>query len=432
MDIFNQYAGAEELGLDEGAASVAEAAGDAAEAAVSAEIGEVTAALEEQTAEIEKLVDKVDDLEDAVEEVEEAVEGMESMLNSGNFHSVSFANMYNRALKLAEKLPAPEGQIMLGDRVGAENMTDAATAQLFARAGVESFVERVKEYGKKAVEFIKHIFNQVINFFVSLFNKADGLTRREAQLRKRLNDGAKIRDKVKMGGWNVYIDYATDGLSKGSKKDKGNFDKTTKAVADLVKAAQKGSSMTVADIKSKHAAVVTAIKADAKEFGKYNEKKNGSKDVILSQAAGIRAMANFSEPTINNFAEAAAAIRSIKLQMVKAPEAKKMSTGEVKAKADKAALVTVLDGVKGTIAEIRSDETAKLMTASARDQLVGTLNNMKAGNSDKSAEIDGQVNVVKAACSLAAQVASNTNKQRINSAGAHLDAVAAHLSFGSN
>jgi len=430
MDIFDQYAGAEELGLDEGAASVAEAAGDAAEAAVSAEIGEVTAVLEEQTAEIEKLVDKVDDLEEAVEEVEEAVEGMESMLNSGNFHSVSFANMYNRALRLAEKLPAPEGQLMLGDRVGAENMTDAATAQLFARAGIESFVERVKEYGKKAVEFIKHIFNQVINFFVSLFNKADGLTRREGQLRKRLNDGAKIKDKVKLGGWNVYVDYATDGLTSASKKDKGATDNTGKALADLIKSASKAGSMTVADLKSKHAALVAGIKSDAKAYGKYNEKKNGSKDVVLAQKAGIRFIANFSEPTINNFGEAAAAIRSVKLTMVKAPEAKKMSSGEVKAKTDKTGLVATLDNVKGLIAEIRADETSKLMTASTRDALIGNLNNLKAANSDKGAEVDGQVNVIKAVFSLAAQVSSNTNKAKINAAGAYLDGVAAHLGFG--
>jgi hypothetical protein len=426
FDPLLQYMGAEELGLAEEGQHSPTIVGDAEEAAVVAEVSELTAVIEEQTAEIVQLVDKVEDLEETVEDLEESVEGMESMLNSGNFNSIAFSNTYNRALRLAGKL----GCEYAGDRVGAESMSDAATANLMARTGIEAIGETLKNWGAKAVAFIKHIFNTIINFFVSMRSKVDALARREDQLRKRLNGGGKIKDKIKLGGWNVYVDYANDGLANASKKDKGGMTGTRNSVDGLAAEAGKVDGMTVAGLKTAYDSMTSQFKADAKDFGKYNEKKQGSKDVIVSQRAGVRMSASFSEPTITSFAEAATAIRSVSINVMKAPEAKKLSTGETKAKVDKSGLTAALDGVKAGLAVLRDDKLASKATNSTRDQIIGKLNNIKAGDSDKESDVNGKVNVVKATYALVAKVAAVLDRHATNRAGAVLDGVAAHLGFG--
>lgn len=425
MDPLLNYMGAEELGLgEEGGGNIEH--GDAGEAAVVAEVAELTAVIEEQTAEIEKLADHVEATEEIVEELQEQVEGMESMLNSGNFNSVSFTNTYNSALRKAAKL----GCEFSGDRVGAESMGDIASANLMARAGIEAIGETLKNWGTKAVNFIKHIFNSIINFFVSIFNKADGLQRREAQLRKRINDGAAIKKKIKLGSWNAYVDYASGGLAEGSKKNKGGMEKTSSAMASLTNEAKKVDGISVATTKSAYSSLVAGMKEDARAYGKYNEKKQGGKDLLVSQKAGYRMVASFSEPTMENFAECASAIRSVSITVSKAPEAKKMTSGEVAAKTDKSGLIAVLDSVKAKIAGMRNNDLAKEFTNTGRDQIIGKLNNTKAGDNDKAGEVNGKIGIVKAVYSLAAKIATNAERELINTTGALLDGVAAHLSFG--
>jgi len=425
MDPLLNYMGAEELGLNE-EGQHSEVVGDVAEAQVATEIAELTAVIEEQTAEIEKLADHVEATEEAVEELEEAVEGMESMLNSGNFNSISFTNTYNRALRTAAKL----GCEFTGERVGAESMGDIANANLMARAGIEAIGETLKNWGTKAVNFIKHIFNTIINFFVSIVSKADGLQRRAEQLRKRINDGAAIKKKIKLGGWNVYIDYASAGLGGVSKRNKGTTAGTDAGIAALVAEAGKVDGIELGGVKSAYGTLVSGLKADATAFGKYNAKKQGSKDLLVSQSAGVRLVASFSEPTMESLNDAASAIRSVSLSVGKAPEAKKLSSGEVAAKADKSGLISALDSVKAKIAAIRENKLKGQFTNTTRDQIIGKLNNVKAADGDKSSEVNGKVAIVKAVFALAAKLTAVGERDTVNVAGATLDAVAAHLGFG--
>lgn len=426
MDPLLQYMGAEELGLDENGGGGEVVHGDVAEASVVAEVAELTAVIEEQTAEIEKLADAVEETEEVVEELQEQVEGLESMLNSGNYNSISFTNTYNSALRKAAKL----GCEFTGDRVGAESMGDIASANLMARAGIEAIGETLKNWGTKAVNFIKHIFNSIINFFVSIVSKADALQRRVDQLRKRINDGAAIKKKIKLGGWNVYIDYASAGLGGVSKRNKGTTAGTDAGIAALIEEAGKVDGITASGVKSAYGTLVSGLKADATAFGKYNAKKQGGKDLLVSQSAGVRLVASFSEPTMESLNEAASAIRSVSLSVTKAPEAKKLSSGEVAAKADKSGLITALDGVKTSIQSIRDGKLKKQLTNTQRDQLIGKLNNVKAGDGDKSSEVNGKVAVIKATYALAARMTAVGERDTINTAGAVLDAVAAHLGFG--
>lgn len=419
--------GAEELGLDESASNIAAEVGDVVEATIKAEVSEATAAIEEQTGEIAKLVDKVDELEEAVEEVEECVEGLESLLSSGNFNSVSAANTYNRMVKLGEKL----GCEFTGGRVGAESMSDAATANMHIRSGIEAIGETLKNWASGAVNFIKHIFNVIVGFFTSLFNKLDGLAKQEANLRKRVNDGAKLKDKVKLGSWNAYVDYASSGLTGKGVKTKGSTDGLRAGIGELVAEAGKVDGITAAGVKTAYSSLVAGIKTDARAFGKYNEKKQGSKDVALSQFAGIRYVASFADPSITTLAEAASAIRSVSVAIGKAPEAKKLTSGaEVKSKADKSGLIGALDEAKAGIAHARDSKLSKQLTNTTRDQIVGKLNNLAAGDADKKSDVASKVAVVKATYALAAKLSSNTDRMTLNAIGASLDAVSAHIGFG--
>jgi hypothetical protein len=422
INILDMYAGAEELELEGGTSTVV----DAVEEAVRTEIAEVSVAVEEQSAQIEQLVDQVNDMEEAVEEVGEVVEGLESLLGSGNFNSLAFSSMYNRGVKLANKL----GGNIQGDRMGAEAISDASTAQLMARQGMESIMDTIKEYGRKAAEFIKHIFNVVISFFVGIFNKAAAIEKRAEGLKKRINDGAKIKENIKLGGWNVYFDYAKNGLSESAKNSKG-FEGTAAAVSGLTALGKNVGGLSLEAFKTAYASVVSAIKADAKSVGKYNEKKNGSSNIVIGVAAGIRVQAAFHEGEIKDFAEAATAARSLKVVFGKDPEAKKLTSGDVKAKADKAALLAALEGARTGAAILRGAKVEKAFSAAERDRVVGSLQAMKAVDKDAAQknDVDKQITLVKAVFASSASIAQSVTKAAASAAAATLDGVSAHLSF---
>lgn len=429
MDLLDQYKGAEELGLSEGGNNP-ETVADVVEAVVESEISELTVAVEENTAEVQTLVEQVEAVEEAVEEVQEHIEGMESMLASGNIDAITFAKSYAMAAKKANRLGGEPIEIDQ-ERMGAEAFGDKASAELFARGGLEAMGEKIKAFGKKAGEIVKAIFNSIINFFVGLFNKADALDRRQKQLRERLNGGAKLKDKIKLGSWNAYIDYATAGLGGKSAKSKGTVESIHTGVSGLLEEAAKVDGITVAGAKSAYDKLTSSIKSDAQAYGKYNEKKQGSKDMIVAQDAGIRWQATYGTQTITNLNEAATAVRSVRLTVVKAPEAKKMTSGaEVKAKADKAALGTALDTVAAKVKDIRENKVKAKTGSSERDQVISKLGNIKAGDSTKASETDGKVAFVKAAYSTAIQVVSMADRNEINLADAMLDCIAAHIGFG--
>lgn len=420
MSILDLYAGAEELDLAAGGEGVV----DAVEEVVRAEVAEIAVVVEEQSQAIEALADEVASMDDAVEELVENVEGLESLLNSGNFNSLAFSKLYNRGVVLANKL----GGDISGDRMGAESITDASTAQMMARNGMEGFMDTVKDYGKKAIEFIKHIFNTVINFFVSIFNQADGLARRVEQLKKRIDGGAALKDTIKLGGWNVYFDYAKSGLPTSDSK--AALDGTAAALVEFVALGNNVSGITLEGFKSAYSKLVGAIKADAKKMGRANEKKAGNTNVIIGIEAGIRMRAQYNDMDPKDLGDAAVAARSVKITVVKDPEAKKLTSGDAKAKLKKTELHSVLSHATKQIAGLRQLGIAKKFSAAERDKVIGSLNAVKAGDADKSAEVSKQVNLVRAVTAVGASMAQTCIKETTNEIRAMLDGVQAHMGFG--
>jgi len=413
------YVGAEDLNLEGGNADVV----DAVEEVVRAEVAELAAEIEENSQAVENLVDEVAELDDSVEELEETVEGLESLLGSGNYNPAAFAKLYNRGVKLANRL----GADIDGERIGAESVSDAATAELMVRQGVESFMDKVKEYGRKAIEFIKHIFNTVINFFVSLFNQADGLQRRADQLKKRIDDGATIKKDIKLGGWNVYFDYAKNGLAEA--KNAKAFDATMDAMAKLIDLGKNVSGIDLGAFKSAYGSVVSSIKSDATKIGKSQAKKNGSTNVVIAVHAGLRVRASYQDSDPKDLTEAAAAARSLKLTFGKDPEAKKLSSGSVKAKLDKSGLLSAISEVRGGVQALRASNIAKKFSAAERDRVVGSLNAVKAADDDKASEVNKQVNLVRAVYAAGASLTQVGTKMLAGGLRAALDGVQAHISY---
>lgn len=413
----DMYVGAEELEL--GADAVEEIT-EAVEEAVRTEIAEVAVELEEQTQAVEELVEEVAVLDESVEELEETIEGLESLLGSGNFNSVAFSSIYNRGQKLAARLGSHDVA-----RLGAESVTDVATAQLAAREGVESFMDTVKGYAKKAAEYIKHIFNTVISFFVSLFNQADRLQKRHDAIKGRVEKADKVKEKIKLGGWNAYFDYAKNGL-KGT--DPSEFYSVLDKLGELAELGKKVDGVTLAAFNTAYSAVAAAIKAAASKVGKANAKKAGKDTVTIGQEAALRFRGAYQEGSAKDFSEAAAMARSIKINVGKdAAVAKKLTSGETKSKLDKAGLTSALSGVKTNIDAMRANKVQKAFSAAERDRVVATLNNAKASDDTKAKEVEGQVALVRAIYSSSASSTTTLHKLCASMIGAELDGISAHI-----
>ena len=414
MSILSRIAGFEELELNGGVAPDVVVGEDDA---LRAEVAEVQVELEQQAAVIEELTDAVAEQEEAVEELAENIEGMESLIGSGQFNSTAFANLYNRASRLNTKL----GGVSV-DRLGAESMSDAATAQIMARNGMEGFMETIKSTAKKAGEVIRHIFDAIINFFVGLFNGAEKVSRRAEQLTTRLAAADKVKEKIKLGGWNVLYDYAKNGLNK----DLEGWTATQNALAGFANVAKSASKVTLSDFNSAYAALLSAIKSDAKKDVNATEKSEGDKKVLIGMAAGIRVHAEMKDGLPKDLKEAADYARSIKINFGTGGD-KALTSGEVAAKADKSALGGVLTKVKSTATALRNGKVAAAFSKAVRDQVIGQLNVMKADDKEKADEVNAQVALVKSVYSASSSATQATTKQTIRAANWACDAVAAHI-----
>lgn len=414
MSILSRITGFEELELNGGVAPDVVVGEDDA---LRAEVAEVQVELEQQAAVIEELTEAVADQEEAVEELAENIEGMESLIGSGQFNSTAFANLYNRASRLNAKL----GGVSV-DRLGAESMSDAATAQIMARNGMEGFMETIKSTAKKAGEVIRHIFDAIINFFVGLFSGAEKVARRAEQLSTRLAAADKVKEKIKLGGWNVLYDYAKNGLNK----DLEGWSATQNALATFANVAKSASKVTLSDFNSAYATLLSAIKSDAKKDVNATEKSEGDKKVLIGMSAGIRVHAEMKDGLPKDLKEAADYARSVKINFSTGGD-KALTSGEVAAKADKSALGGVLTKVKATATALRNGKVSAAFSKAVRDQVIGQLNVMKADDKEKAEEVNAQVALVKSVYSAASSATQATTKQTIRAANWACDAVAAHI-----
>lgn len=409
------FSGSEELGLvEETEATAGDVVAELQE--VRAEIAEATAEIQEQSEIIEEMADQLDCVEEASEDIVEAIDGMESMLKSGNFDARAFSSLYNNASKLAARHlgGAPSKG---ASRVGAEDLYDASTAEVAARDGMEGLMDRVKAGGAAALEFIKRIFNGVVAFFTGLFSKVNGQKKRAANVRVSLDKaGAKVKEKVKLGGWNGYLNYADKGLTEKP------LALSEAAVATGSYAALLDGEITLAEFNSAYGSLVSTMKSKISEFAATAEKKEGDKSNYIGEFAGVR-LAFVSEGKTDSLEEAIKAARSLQLKVVKTEKFGTLSKGEVAPKVTAiAGLKTALTAVEKHLGQLANAKVDAKFAAAKRDKLIGYIN--AAGKDEDASK---KVGLVKAVASSAANLTKSVNDLSATICGAYIDGIAAHV-----
>ena len=404
----NQHVEATEVVLEETRANLAEAVAEVEQLAESAG----------------QLAEELKDQEETVEELVEEVAGMEGLLASGQFSSLAFAQKYNRGLKLNAKLGGQNFSTM-----GAESISDAATARMASVSGMEGFMESVKAGASKAIEYIKHIFNSVIAFFVGMFNAAAGLEKRQKALLARLKGDVKLREKVKLGSWNIGLDYAAEGLrGLESLASSSMFSIVDGALPAFMELGKNLDGIDASKFKSAYGALIADIKAMAKDVGKVSEKTDSNdKHIVLGARAGFRVFAVFEEK-YETEEQMIAAARSIKISFGKTEDAKKFSTGEVTNKVtSKGALESAVNGVKDYVEAIRSSKVQQKFSKAERDRVVATLNVKTKTDGDTKDANNKAIALCKAIFISSSALTMSVQKLYVNLAKQRMDAVQAHI-----
>lgn len=417
------YNGSESLGLtgadggagDGGTGSVATEVAELA-----AEVSELSAEVAEQTEAVEEAVEELEAATDAVEEVVAAVDGMESMLKggSGTFDPKAFASLYMTANRACKR--GLGGAIEGTQRIGAEDLYDASGAEGMARAGIEGFMEKVKSAGSAVVNFIRRIFNHVWAFFVGLFNKTAKLKKRAKMISADLAGAdVKVKEKIKLGSWNGYFDYAKNKLFSNDFAYIDVNDQVA-AYAGLLD----GTDISTASFGSAYKALVGALKAKIKTKAATSDKKEGDADKFIAQLAGIRIVMKSEDSAGSDYKEAIKAARSFSLKVVKSEEFGKLKSGEATPSLSIQDLKALVSGVESSLTRFENDKVKQKFDGGKRDRLVGYISaNAKEGDTDKG----DKVNLVKAVAGSVASVTTTINSLNLNILEARLDGIAAHI-----
>lgn len=333
-----------------------------------ADTAEAQVIVEQAAAAAEEASDALETNEELLEELAEEVAGVESMLSGGTgFQALAFADRMNRCNKLNTLLGGRDF-----GRCGAESLNDLGTARLYAVQGVEGFMDTLKAGANKAIEFIKGIFNSMINFFLGLKSTADGLERQARTLGETIKS-KEPKSKINLGGWNVGCDYEKSGL-KGIEGilHAGVFDLVSNSLPSFMDLSKKLDGVDMGSFRTAYKKVTDDLKEVAKAMGTPNVSQTAEKTNVLMVHAGFRVFATFNEKYESDV-EAVAAARSIKLSFGKTEDAGKLSKGTVDNKSSKGQLESTLKGVNDYVTELRNSKVSNKFSKAERDRVIGTL-----------------------------------------------------------
>lgn len=403
--------------------------GDNIEAAVEqarADTAEAQVVVEQAAQAAEEAAEVLEQHEEVLAELVEEVAGVESMRSGATpFNGIAFADRYNRCVKLNAQLDGRDF-----NRCGAESLNDLVSAKMFSVAGVEGFMESIKAGASKAIEFIKGIFNSMINFFVGLKSTADGLERQAKTLSATISS-KEPKSKISLGSWNIGCDYASAGLRGiDGILNAGVFDLISSSLPAFMDLSKKLDGIDVGQFRTAYKKVTDDIKELAKSAGKPNVNQTADKTSVLMVHAGFRVFASFNEK-FETEAEAVAAARSIKLTFGKTDDAGKFTKGETQIKASKAQLESTLKGVHDYVGELRGSKVAAKFSKAERDRVIGTLNvQIKGDHGEGDAKRESAkkaIDLCKAIYVSASTLTSSVDRLYIYLANQILGAVKAHF-----
>ncbi len=389
-----------------------------AETVAAGEVAEVAAEVEEQGHELEDVAEQVEELQETVEELQAEVAGAESLLSSGAFNPQAFALCYGRAEKLHAKLGGEETDV-----VGAESLADATTAKLAARSGMEAFGATIKKYGAQAVAFIKKLYDTIISFIAGLFSRSAKVRNLAKAVKARLGANSKIKDTVKLGKWNAFVDV------EGSSSEL----KPTILSTVLVKLA--GASDACNDLignPGNHGGITKSLKelgdavyGVAAAAGPVRGAKKGDVQTGTVTWRGLTIAASHYVGAGEGLEVAGKQAKAIRL-------AYKVSGG-VKTSGDAKVSLTA-DKIKGYVtyaenlcAGLESSKVNAKFTSANRDRIIGLLNALDK-KSDEGKDAGAAVGVVKSVFAALSSVSSVNSRLTMAIAEAQLQFARAALS----
>lgn len=381
----------------EDAVVVPETVEETVEVVAAGAVAELSAEVEEQGNEVETLVEKLEDIQEDVEELQETVEGAESLLTSGQWNPQAFALLYGKAESLNAKLGGKEISVL-----GAESLADATTAQLAARDGLEAFGETIKKVGSGAIAFIKRIWDAIVAFVAGLFSKAAKVKSLAKAVGARLDKAEKVKEEIKLGKWNVFVDVE----KKGGKSPKPAF----KLLADA------GAAVAAADtLLASPEKVDSLAKAMANlsfDMGKLDEafgpgKKAGSSATMSSTYSyrGLSIIARYYGSDIKTFEDVSKAAKAVRF--VWAPNASVKTSGDFKVSETKDSLKQRIASAVSVLDTVTEGKNTASLNAKKRDEIIAKL---KALDSKESPNKGKAVTAVKSVYGCLSSVVTSTGR----------------------
>lgn len=389
-------------------------------------VAETGAEVQELAQVVEKVAEVVEEQQEDLEELQDAVDGLEGLFGSANYSAPAAALLYARAQKLHTRLGGRD----TGDRLGAESLGDATTAQMAMRAGMEGFTDTVKKYANAAITFIKNMWDSLIAFLVGLFNRAAGIRRLAESLKKRVEaSGFTVKEKIKLGKWNNLVDYT--GKNVKFNDIGAQIFAGTKALAETVK---KTESFMVAagqdqdksnEWGSTYTAVTNALKAIIDKVGNKKETKAAGKDAATGHFGGLTVMLTFRSEAVKNLDDISKAAKATRISFSVRGEGNKTPvSGEQKAKWDVSQLKSRCDDVISGTKEIEVAKNEQAFSGAARDRAIA---NLKVLANKESKEAPKAIAAIKSVYAMANTIVSNVSRLALDGYAAELSAVKAHM-----
>ena len=376
FDAFASVAGQEELGLGDGVPQEVVAPEEVAEMVADKVIAENQDQLNEISESVEKLVDAVEESQETMEEIQDTVEGLESLLN-GNFNPVAASKSYTRLQNLVAKIGGDIGS----ERHGTEALTDASTAQMLMRDGIEAAGKEGEGWFSRAGTFLKALFQKIAAFVVGIFNAAAGYKRKIEIQRAALKSGT-VKNKIKVGDWNRYID---------AKNYKASSAKAAVDYAQIAENIGKLSSIIAqsdvhgADLGSftkAYQAMTAGLKKT--QFGSGNAVSKGGSERAIINVLGMRVVVQFmSLGSIKEVKDIAKACRAVRTSMVANPDSKVETSGEVDISVTAAELESVLNECGQGVKVMETLKSNKGFNTAAADRVIAHLRAEMTKDDDK-------------------------------------------------
>lgn len=369
--------------------------------AVDGEIAVADATVAEHEQEINQVQADMDSLEERVEDLEENIEGLESLLNGSTPWNPELAQKYFRDARKIYQRSFKITPDALEELKGAESFVDVSTAEMELAAGLEEMKKGAGGLVEGVKKFFTHLFNVVIAFFVGIFNKLSGLERKADLLVTRLNSVGddKIKDTIKLGGWNAYLD-----VEKSSSLE-------SKSTA-IVTAANGFATQS-------ESALVEGIKRGCDAFAKgFKQTKNTGGDNVSTITGRIAAVEfTIVEPKGSEVA----AINKTKVTFKVVKDESVKTSGEYKSGKSKSALVEMAKKTKSEATATKAQKLTANDLKSSRDKAIS------AAKSDGGEGSKDKVAKIKAANKAMLRTLSAMVKYQANLIAAQQSFIAAHV-----